>query len=45
MSLPEVYSNGAKAKEVQTKIDEFNKKIEALNVDWEKAMEAAEGIL
>lgn len=45
MSLPEVYSNGAKAKEVQTKIDEFNKKIESLNIDWEKAMEAAEGIL
>ena len=45
MSLPEVYSNGAKSKEVQTKIDEFNKKIESLNIDWEKAMEAAEGIL
>ena len=39
MSLPEVYSNGAKAKEVQSKIDLLTAKIEQLNIDWEAAME------
>lgn len=39
MSLPEVYSNGPKAKEVQGKIDAVEEKIQALNQDWEKAME------
>ncbi len=39
MSLPEVYSNGAKAKEVQSKIDALAAKIDELNVAWEEAME------
>ncbi len=40
MSNPDVYSNGAKAKQVQAQIDELAKKIEELNLDWEKAMES-----
>ena len=40
MSNPDVYSNGAKAKQVQSQIDELAKKIEELNLDWEKAMES-----
>lgn len=39
MSLPEVYSNGAKAKEVQGKIDVLAARIDQLNLDWEAAME------
>lgn len=39
MALPEVYSNGAKAKEVQQKIDETIKKIETLTQAWETAMD------
>ena len=39
MALPEVYSNGAKAKEVQSKIDEIMKKIETLTSGWEAAMD------
>lgn len=39
MSQPEVYSNGAKAKEVQGKIDLLIAKIDQLNLDWEEAME------
>lgn len=39
MALPEVYSNGAKAKEVQQKIDETTKKIETLTQAWETAMD------
>lgn len=39
MSLPEVYSNGAKAKEVQSKIDALAATIDELNVAWEEAME------
>ena len=39
MSQPEVYSNGAKAKEVQGKIDLLAAKIDQLNLDWEEAME------
>ena len=39
MSQPEVYSNGAKAKEVQGKIDLLTAKIDQLNLDWEEAME------
>lgn len=39
MALPEVYSNGAKAKEVQQKIDETTKKIETLTQTWETAMD------
>ena len=39
MSLPEVYSNGAKAKEVQSKIDALNSQLDVLNEQWEKAME------
>ena len=39
MALPEVYSNGAKAKEVQQKIDETTKKIETLTHEWETAMD------
>lgn len=39
MALPEVYSNGAKAKEVQQKIDAIASKLEELNQAWETAME------
>ncbi len=39
MSQPEVYSNGAKAKEVQGKIDVLAARIDQLNLDWEAAME------
>lgn len=39
MALPEVYSNGAKAKEVQQKIDETTRKIETLTQAWETAMD------
>lgn len=39
MALPEVYSNGAKAKEVQQKIDAIATKLEELNQAWESAME------
>lgn len=39
MALPEVYSNGAKAKEIQQKIDETTKKIETLTQSWETAMD------
>ena len=42
MALPEVYSNGAKAKEVQQKIDETTKKIETLTHAWETAMDKLE---
>ena len=37
MALPEIYSNGEKAKEVQRKIDETEEKLLALNEEWEKA--------
>lgn len=39
MALPEVYSNGAKAKEVQQKIDAIASKLDELNQAWETAME------
>lgn len=39
MALPEVYSNGAKAKEIQQKIDKTTKKIETLTQTWETAMD------
>lgn len=39
MALPEVYSNGAKAKEIQQKIDETTKKIETLTQTWETVMD------
>ena len=39
MALPEVYSNGAKAKEIQQKIDETTKKIQTLTQAWETAMD------
>ncbi len=39
MALPEVYSNGAKAKEVQQKIDAIASRLEELNQAWETAME------
>ena len=39
MSLPEVYSNGEKAKAVQKQIDELAQKLEELNLEW---MEQAE---
>lgn len=42
MALPEVYSNGAKAKEIQKKIDETTKKIETLTQAWETAMDKLE---
>ena len=37
LSLPEVYSNGEKAKEVQLKITELDGELECLNADWEAA--------
>ena len=37
LSLPEVYSNGEKAKEVQRKITELEAELERLNADWEAA--------
>ena len=43
-SLPEVYSDGAKAKEVQLKIDEIAAQLERLNADWEKAMELLDSL-
>lgn len=39
LSLPEVYSNGAKAKEIQTKINEIAMRLEKLTEVWESAME------
>ena len=39
MGLPEIYSNGAKAKDVQSKIDAIVARIDQLNLDWEAAME------
>lgn len=42
MALPEIYSNGAKAKEVQSKIDALSVKIEKLTEEWECAMEKCE---
>ena len=39
MGLPEVYSNGEKAKEVQKQIEELAAKLDELNEAW---MEAAE---
>lgn len=39
MSLPEIYSNGEKAKQVQAKINELSQKIDSLTNEWEKAME------
>ena len=39
MGLPEIYSNGAKAKDVQSKIDAIIARIDQLNLDWEAAME------
>lgn len=39
LGLPEIYSNGAKAKEIQTKINEINVRLEKLTEDWESAME------
>lgn len=39
MSLPEVYSNGEKAKAVQKEIDEIASRLDELNAAWEKAAE------
>lgn len=39
IALPSIYSDGAKAKQVQNEIDSINKKIEDLNEKWEQAME------
>ncbi|MCR5080540.1 MAG: ABC-F family ATP-binding cassette domain-containing protein [Treponema sp.] len=39
MALPEVYSNGEKAKAVQKEIDELSAKLNELNAAWEKAAE------
>ncbi len=39
MALPEVYSNGEKAKAVQKEIDELTAKLDELNAAWEKAAE------
>ena len=42
LSLPEVYSNGEKAKAVQKKIAELAAKIESLSEQWEQAAELLE---
>ena len=39
MALPEVYSNGEKAKEVQKQIEELVAKLDKLNEDWMTAAE------
>lgn len=39
LGLPEIYSNGAKAKEIQSKINETCARLEKLTEDWETAME------
>jgi ATP-binding cassette subfamily F protein 3 len=39
LSLPEVYSNGEKAKEVQKKISALEEELDKLNADWEAAAE------
>jgi ATP-binding cassette subfamily F protein 3 len=36
LSLPEVYSNGERAREVKLKIDEYTKTIETKTTEWEK---------
>ena len=42
MALPEVYSNGEKAKEVQKQIEELAAKLDKLNEDWMTAAEKLE---
>ena len=37
MANPEVYSNGEKAKAVQTRITELSAKLDELNAQWEEA--------
>ena len=39
LSNPQVYSNGAKAKEVQDGINDIEKKLESLNLEWEEKAE------
>ena len=39
LSLPEVYSNGEKAKSVQQKISALEAELDKLNADWEAAAE------
>lgn len=39
LSLPEVYSNGEKAKAVQQKISSLESELDKLNADWEAAAE------
>ena len=43
MGLPEVYSNGEKAKEVQKQIEELAAKLDGLNEAWMEAAEKLEG--
>ena len=43
MALPEVYSNGEKAKEVQKQIEELAAKLDGLNEAWMEAAEKLEG--
>ena len=38
LSLPEVYTNAEKAKEIQKKLSEFESNLSALYSDWEKAV-------
>ena len=42
LSLPEIYSNGEKARQVQTEIHKIDSNIEDLNIVWEKAMQEVE---
>ncbi|MDE7382562.1 MAG: ATP-binding cassette domain-containing protein, partial [Treponemataceae bacterium] len=42
LSLPEIYSNGEKARQVQTEIHKIDSSIEDLNIVWEKAMQEVE---
>ncbi|MBQ8681051.1 MAG: ABC-F family ATP-binding cassette domain-containing protein [Treponema sp.] len=42
MANPEVYSNGEKAKAVQTKIAQLSQKLDELNAQWEEAAMALE---
>lgn len=42
MALPEVYSNGEKAKAVQNRITELSEKLDELNMEWMEAAEALE---
>jgi len=40
LSRPEVYSNGQKAKEIKSKLDDCTAAIEAKTAEWEEAASA-----